>query len=140
MYSRWEARHVKKVDFHPVWEEKVEPAERERIIAFADTKSIVPDALTTELYRGKYKKNGAIVATVLIGNGYTAERHVTGVTVRVFSQAGDLLAVEDFTLNLRIAAGAFQVWSFVFKPEPMRLVERKTEADWRIELVENVKK
>lgn len=129
-----EVSDMANIDFHPVWDEQVTDLERERLLQFASGKIIEQDMLSIILFRGKYKKNGAIVATVLIGNGYDRMIHLKKVHVEVLAQDGEPIARESFTTDLQIKANAWQPWSFVFQKESMLTEDKSKNTAWIVEI------
>ena len=122
------------IDFHPVWDEQVTDLERERLLQFASEKIIEQDMLSIIVFRGKYKKYGAIVATVLIGNGYDRMIHLKKVQAEVLAQDGEPIARGSFTTDLQIKANAWQPWSFVFQKESMLTEDKSKNTAWIVEI------
>ncbi|MCJ7842586.1 SLAP domain-containing protein [Lederbergia sp. NSJ-179] len=102
------------IHFHPVWEEQLTEKEKDKYIQKAKSLPITKDAFTVTPIMTKYKKNGGLVATVLLHNGFDNDLHVTKQWVRVLDRTHKTIAEETFTIPLHIQAMSSQPWSFVF--------------------------
>lgn len=118
------------LDLHPTWESRLTEKEKDKLLKLASSLTIIPNTLSTFLVRKKYKKNGGLITTVLLGNGYDKPLEVNQVKVKVCSK-GEVIANEIFEPDLLIASQTLQAWSFVFKHESVRKSNDASE-EWRV--------
>ncbi|MFD1706286.1 SLAP domain-containing protein [Siminovitchia sediminis] len=104
------------LEFHPVWENRLTEEQKQK---FKKLASALPanEGLDLILFRGKYKKNGGAVATVLLVNGSKKSMDLRHVTVEMTDDKENFISREDFELNLTIHPHTALPWSFVFAKE-----------------------
>ncbi|GIN89414.1 hypothetical protein J22TS1_04650 [Siminovitchia terrae] len=103
-----------RLQFHPVWEDKLTQKQKEELFTFFEGLAPIHKEFGVALVRGKYKKNGGAVATVLLRNGFEKPMDIERVKAKILDRDNILIAEEEFELDLRLQAESALPWSFVF--------------------------
>ncbi|MFD1927993.1 SLAP domain-containing protein [Sporosarcina siberiensis] len=106
-----------RIAYHPVWEQTLTVAEKkkyEQILSKYSSDNTSTSICTVVV---KQKKNGGMVATVLICNGSETELKLTTTRVKVNNKENTSHASAEFTIDVIIPAYSAMPWSFVFKPD-----------------------
>lgn len=104
------------LQFHPVWESTLTEKQKE---AFSQAVQNLPPSsaeCSAVLFRGKYKKNGGLVATVLLRNGLSHDLHIENIKVKIL-EGNAVIAEGIFSSNIHIYTDCAYPWSFVFSKE-----------------------
>lgn len=121
------------IQFHPVWENKLTEVQKREMIDFAKSLSKPSNGLEAALVRGKYKKNGGLVATVLLLNGQEHALEIDRIKVQITSKS-EIIAEDVFEPNLHLEPNTAQPWSFVFSRESVR-IPNENPVNWKIHLL-----
>ncbi|GIN71941.1 hypothetical protein J14TS2_24160 [Bacillus sp. J14TS2] len=109
------------IHFHPVWDQQLTEKEKESYIQEAQTLVIPEESFTVSPIMTKYKRNGGLVATVFLHNGFPYPLHLHKLSVRITNQHKETIAQGDFSSSLEINPMSSQPWSFVFSKQMVNL-------------------
>lgn len=109
------------IHFHPVWDQQLSEKEKETYIQKAQPLSIPEQAFTVSPIMTKYKRNGGLVATVFLHNGFPYPLRLHKLFVRIINQHNEAIAQGDFSSSLEISPMSSQPWSFVFSKQMVNL-------------------
>lgn len=104
------------IQFHPVWENKLTQKQKEEFSRAVQNFPPSPAEYSAVLFRGKYKKNGGLVATVLLKNGLSHDLHIEKIKVKIL-EGKSVIAEGIFSPDIHIDADCAYPWSFVFSKE-----------------------
>lgn len=105
-----------RIAYHPVWEQTLTVAEKKKYEQILSKYSSDNTSTTICTVVVKQKKNGGMVATVLICNGSKRELKLNTTLVKINNEDNTSHANAEFTIDLIIPAYSAMPWSFVFKP------------------------
>ena len=108
---------MQQLQFHPVWDRKLHPKERD---FYQQCFNQLPDT-DEQLYlvpcRVNYKKNGGLSLTVFIQNGSGEAFFLRELSLTVYHEEDTCLASGTFSPAFSIDGHTSTPWSFVFSPE-----------------------
>ncbi|VEF46731.1 Uncharacterised protein [Bacillus freudenreichii] len=122
---------MSKLSFHPVWEHKLTNEQKTEFMEILNSLPTSKFDLEAVQVRGKYKKNGGAVATVLLRNGSHEPLDIKCVKVEITDLKNEVIATESFEPDLHIEADSAMPWSFVFSRESVRKAG-VNPAKWKI--------
>ncbi len=122
---------MSQLQFHPVWKDKLTLAQKEELLTFFEEQAPITGKFDAVLVRGKFKKNGGAVATVLLRNGDGKPLKIKQAKVEMTDSANHLVAAEEFELDLSLEEGSALPWSFVFSRESVKKADVDSE-NWKI--------
>ncbi|WP_144462502.1 SLAP domain-containing protein [Siminovitchia fortis] len=125
-----------KLHFHPVWDSKLTKEQKDELVKILKSRSKPSGDLEAALVRGKYKKNGGLVATVLLLNGREKRLEIGRIKVQITDDKGVVVAEETFDPSLHLEPDTAQPWSFVFSKESVR-IPNANPMIWKINLLIN---
>ncbi len=108
---------MSKLHFHSVWEDRLPQKQKDDLNKFLEGLAPIHKEFGVALVRGKYKKNGGAVATVLLRNGFEKPMDIERVKAKILDKDNLLIAEEEFELDLRLQAESALPWSFVFSKD-----------------------
>lgn len=103
--------------FQSVWDRTLTSLQKDKLRKLSQTLPTVNNRLSVSPVVVKRKKNGGIVATVFLQNGYAHPYNVDDTTVQIVSEKGVVIAVNNFKPSLTIPAKSTMPWSFIFPAE-----------------------
>ncbi|WP_164525442.1 SLAP domain-containing protein [Siminovitchia acidinfaciens] len=124
---------MSKLSFHPVWEHKLTNEQKKEFMEILN--SLPPSEIDLEAVpvRGKYKKNGGVVATVLLRNSSHEPLDIKCVKVEITDHENEVIATESFAPDLHIEADSAMPWSFVFAKESVQ--KRSVDSiNWKLNI------
>lgn len=105
------------IHFHPVWEQQLTEKEKELYIQKAQSIDLPEESFTATPIKTKYKKNGGLVATVFLHNGFSYPLRLQKQAVRITDHHNETVAQGIFSSSLEIDPMSSQPWSFVFSQQ-----------------------
>lgn len=124
---------MSKLSFHPVWEHKLTNEQKNEFMEILNSLPPSENDLEAVPVRGKYKKNGGVVATVLLRNGSHEPLDIKCVKVEITDHENEVIATESFAPDLRLDADSAMPWSFVFAKESVQ--KRSVDSiNWKLNI------
>lgn len=124
---------MNKLSFHPVWDSKLSNEQKEGFLEVMKSLPPAKSDFEAVLVRGKYKKNGGVVATVLLRNVAHESMDIEHVQVEIADHENEVIARECFTPDLHIEARSAMPWSFVFSNQSVQKAGTDP-ASWEIKM------
>ncbi|MBP1913800.1 SLAP domain-containing protein [Lederbergia galactosidilyticus] len=111
------------VHFHPVWDQQLTKNEKIQYIQKADSICLPKGSFSVTPLLTKYKRNGGLVATVFLHNGFPHPLQLQRQIVKVTDDRNETIAQGIFSSLLKIDPMSSQPWSFVFSKQMMEREE-----------------
>lgn len=118
------------IQFHPVWASKLTPKQKSELLHAAEQLPHSSSQYSAVLFRGKYKKNGGLVATVFLRNEMSQSLDIQKIKVEILEEH-TVIAKGIFSPNIRINSASVYPWSFVFSPE-MVFQSHSNPQNWHV--------
>ena len=122
-----------KIAYHPVWDQTLTVLEKEKYEQLLNRYSAGGPTISTSTVVIKQKKNGGIVATLFICNGFNQELYLQETIVKIVSPTNAIIANAHFTPNLSIPPHSAMPWSFIFSRENVKCTVSPDE-EWTVEI------
>lgn len=126
-------REMYKLQFHPVWEDKLSFSEKHQYEEAHVSVPYVENECTISQIRIVKKENDGMVATVFINNGFPHDLLIEVCEVAVKSDDGTVFALGHFQPDLHIDVRSSLPWSFVFSKE-MVVHQLKNDQNYQVEV------
>lgn len=124
---------MSQLSFHPVWECKLTNKQKEEFLELMESLPPAKNDFEATMVRGKHKKNGGVVATVLLRNSSCEPLDIEYANVQIKDKENEVIATECFTPDFFIEAGSTMPWSFVFSKKSVQKAG-ENPANWQIKV------